>query len=144
MFPTSTRVHSQTFWTRRRFVLCGREKEQTPCIPNWIWRHHEGSIINTWRPNHNVVQSVAAVKWFCRERVAANPLNTIVLGATKHQTDVQWEMSLVLCWICQFQCLKQSIYLQNNHNIYNNSKDSNNKKKNLHDFHVRVSCCQWN
>ncbi len=66
----------------------GREKEQNPCILNWIWRGHESTIFNTWRPSHNEVQSVAAVKWFRRERVAVNPLHTIVFGVAKYQTVV--------------------------------------------------------
>jgi hypothetical protein len=52
------------------------------------WRDYEGSIINNWRLNHNVVQSVAAVKQFRREWVAVNALHTIVLGVAKHQTVV--------------------------------------------------------
>ncbi len=67
MFPASKREHSQTIWSRCRFGL-GREKEETPCVPNWFWRDHESTIFNTWRPNHNEVQSVTAVKWFRRER----------------------------------------------------------------------------
>ena len=118
-------------------LWCGSEKKQNPFIPNWIWRDHEGSIINTWRPNHYEVQSVAAVKWFCRERVAVNPLHTIVLGVTKHQTVKEWEMALALCWICQFQCVKQSIYLHNNHNNYNNPNNWDNKKEMFTEFPVQ-------
>ncbi len=76
--------------------LCGgREKEQNPCVPNWIWRDHESTICNTWRPNHNEVQLVAAVKWFCRERVAVNPLHTIVQvwPSTKQLYSAKWPLS---------------------------------------------------
>ncbi len=60
--------------------LCsGREKAQNPCISNWIWRDHEGTIANTWGQNHNAVQSVAAIKWFRRERVAVKALHTIAV-----------------------------------------------------------------
>ncbi len=75
------RRHESTF---KRFGpsvgLCGdREKEQNPCVPNWIWRDHECIIVNTWRPNHKEVQSVTAVKWFRRERVAVNRCTPLYL-----------------------------------------------------------------
>ena len=112
-------------------LWCGRKKEQNPRIPNWIWRDHEGSIINARRQNHYVVQSVAAVKWFCRELVAVNALHTTVLGVAKHQTVVQCEMALALPWICQFQCLQKSIYLNNNQNNYNITNNFNKEKRNI-------------
>ncbi len=122
--------------TVKRFGACvglcgGREKEQNPCVPNWVWRDHESTIFNTWRPNHNEVQSLTAVKWFRRERVAVNPLHTIVLGVAKHWTVVKCEVALALSWVFQIQCLKQCIYLQNNHNNDNNLKNSKNNKKNM-------------
>jgi hypothetical protein len=95
-------------------LWCGWEKEQNPCIPTWIWRHHEGSMVETRRPNYDGIQAVTAIKRLGRKRVPVNSLYTIVLGVTKHQTVVQWEMALALRLLCQDQCLKQSIYLHNN------------------------------
>ncbi len=57
-------------------------------LPKWISCDYESTIVSTWRPNHNKVQSVAAVEWFRRERVAVNPLHIIVHGVAKHQTVV--------------------------------------------------------
>ncbi len=71
ILPVSTWVHSQMFGPGVG-LCCGRKKEQKQCIPDWIWRDHKGSVVNAWRTNYNEVQSVAAVKWFRRERVAVN------------------------------------------------------------------------
>ncbi len=126
-------------------LWCGWEKKQNPCIPNWIWRHHKGSMVETRRPYHDEVQAVTAIKRLHRKRVAVNSLHTIVLDVTKHQTVVQWEMALALRWICEVQYLKQIIYLHNNYNNYNNPNNSNLKKmKCSHKFLVQVYCCQRN
>ncbi len=121
-------------------LWCGWEKEQNPCIPNWIWRHHEVSMVETRRPNHDEVQAVTAIKRLRRKWVAVNPLHTIVLGVTKHQTVVRWEMALALRWICQVQCLKQSIYLQNNHNNPNNPNNINLRKN---EICTQISCASF-
>ncbi len=114
----------------------GWEKEQNPCIPNWIWWHHEGSTVETRRPNHDEVQAMTVIRRLRRKRVAVNSLQNIVLDLTKHQTVVQWEMALALRWICQVQCLKHSIYLHNNYNNYNNYNNSNLKNE----MFTQISC----
>jgi hypothetical protein len=86
MFPASTREHSQTIWTRCQFVRRqrkGAKPVRTKLNLACPRKHHFHSNFNTWRQNHNEVQSVAAVKWFRRELVAVNPLHTIVLGVAK-------------------------------------------------------------
>ena len=47
------------------------------------------SRVETWRPNHDEVQAVTAIKRLREKRVAVNSLHTFVLGVTKHQTVVQ-------------------------------------------------------
>ncbi len=91
--------------------LCS-EQELNPDIQNRIRRKLEPSIINTSWMNHDEVQSVTAVKWFCRERVTVNPLHTVVLGVSKDQTVVQCKMALAPSGFRQFQCLKYSTYLK--------------------------------
>ena len=86
MFPVSTREHSQTIWTLCRFVL--RQINGANPVRTKLNRNHKSTIFNTWRSDHNEVQSVAVVKWFSRELVAVNPLHTIVLGVAKYQTVV--------------------------------------------------------
>ncbi len=38
-------------------------------------------------------------------------------------------MTIAPSWICQFQCLQQCIYLNNNHNYYNNPNNCNQKRE---------------
>jgi hypothetical protein len=41
-------------------------------------------MIDARWPNHYEVQSVTAMKRFLRERVAVNPLHTVVFGVANH------------------------------------------------------------
>ncbi len=151
MFPALTRVHSQTFWTRCRFVMwLRRGAKPMHTIPNLATPrlgrlHGRDPAAQSWRGPGGDCLKTASQETAQFNRVAVNPLHTIVLGVTKHQTVVLWEMALALRWICQVQYLKQSIYPQNNHNNYNKPKNSNLKKmKYSHNFLVRVYCCHWN
>ncbi len=38
-----------------------------------VRQHNKSFIVDSWRPNHNRVQSVTAVERFCRDRVAVYP-----------------------------------------------------------------------
>jgi hypothetical protein len=91
-------------------LWCGWEKEQNPCMPNWIWRHHEGSMVETRRPNHDEVQAVTAIKRLRRKRVAVNPLHTIVI------------LHPPTCTRCSAapQQNTKTMNNQNNYNKYNN------------------------
>ncbi len=126
--------------------LCwGWEQKQNPSIPNRIRRDHESFLINTRRPNHNEVQSVTAIKQFCRERVAVNPFHSIVLCVFKHQTIVRSRMTLAPSWFRQFQCCRQGIYLQNDYNDLKNLNDSKQNKRNISVFFLMHDyCCQRN
>ena len=91
----------------------GWEQKQYSSIPNCFLRHNKCSIVDYQRLNHDRdrVQSVTAVKRFCRKRVAVYPLHTCVLGVYQHQAVVQSKMTLVSGWILQLQCLKKGCYL---------------------------------
>ncbi len=97
-----------------------REQQQNPSIPDCLWRHNKGAIIDTLRPNHDNVQAMTAIKCFFRKWIAVNPLYTVVLDMTKHQTIEQSKMTLAFRRILQFQCPKESSYLKNN--TYNQYK----------------------
>jgi hypothetical protein len=47
--------------------------------------HNKGAIIDAWRPDHDHVQAMTAVKGFGGKLIAVNPFDTIVLGMTQHQ-----------------------------------------------------------
>ncbi len=112
------------------------DQEQNPIIPNRTQRDHESSIINTQWPNHNEVQLVtqAAIKRFCRKRVAVTPLHTIVLYVSKHQSIVPSKLAPAPSWFRQFQCRKKSIFLQNNYNYQKNLKNRGQNKRNISMF----------
>jgi hypothetical protein len=88
MFPALTRVHSQTFWNRCRFVIWLR-KGAKPVHTKLNLATPRRLHGRTRRPNHDKVQVITAIKRLRRKRVAVNPQHTIVLGVTKHQTVVQ-------------------------------------------------------
>jgi hypothetical protein len=48
---------------------------------------------------------------FRRKWIAVNPLHTLVLGVTQHQTIEQCKMALALGRLLQFQGFKESIDL---------------------------------
>ena len=91
----------------------GGEQEQYPSIPDSIGRNEKSTIVDSRRANHDEVQSVTAVKRFCRKRVAVYPLHTFVLGVSQNQTTwiVQSKMSPTSGWFLQLQPLKKRIYL---------------------------------
>ncbi len=93
------------------------EKEQNPSIPHSIWRHNKASIIDIRQSNHDEIQAMTAMKLFAWKQIAVNPVDTFILGMTKHQTIVQCKVTLVFCRVLQFQCLKKSNNLK--HNVYN-------------------------
>ena len=80
------------------------EQEQYTSIPHWIGRDNESPIIDTRRPDHDEVQSMAAMERFRRKRIAVYSLHTFVLGVSNHQTIEQSKMPLALGWFLQFQC----------------------------------------
>lgn len=105
-----------------RHSRCG-EQEQYTSIPDWSRRDNESSIIDTWRPYHDEVQSMTAIERFRRKRIAVNSLHTLVLGVSDHQTIEPTKMPFASGWFLQFQRFKEGINLQNNrykmHNVYN-------------------------
>ena len=70
-----------------------------------------------------------------RERVAVNPLHTVVLCVFKHQTVVQSKLTLVQAMcpadLFQFQYRKTRADLKNNDSNWNNLKNSQQNKKKL-------------
>ncbi len=60
-------------------ALGSSKKDQYQSIPDSTGQNNKGS---NRRPNHDEVQAVTAVKRLHRERVAVNPLQTFVLGAS--------------------------------------------------------------
>ena len=104
----------------------GREQEQYTSIPYWLWRHNESSIIDARWPNHDGVHSMTSVEHFCRKSIAVNPLHTLVLGVTQHQTIEQCKVTLSFGRFLQLQCLNEGSYLKNichklykTYNVYN-------------------------
>jgi hypothetical protein len=69
---------------------------QNPSIPDSIWRHNKGAIIDARRPDHAIdhVQAMTAVQGFGGKWIAVNPFDTIVLGMTQHKTVIQSKMTL--------------------------------------------------
>ncbi len=88
------------------------EQEQNQNIPESIWRHNKGAIIDNRRPNHDKAEVMTAMKRFRWKWIAVNPLYTVVFGMTKHQTVEQSKMTLVFGRILRFQCPKESSYLK--------------------------------
>ncbi len=94
MFPVMTRVHSQTFWTRCRFVMWLRKGAKPVhtklnlASPRRLYGRDPAAAV---RPNYDEIQAVTAIKRLRQrwKQVAVNSLHTIVLGVTKHQTVVQ-------------------------------------------------------
>ncbi len=84
-------------------------QEQNLSIPDSIWRHNKGAIIDTRRPNHDNVQAMNAMKRFRRTWIAVNLPYTIVFGLTKHQTIEQSKRTLVFGRILQFQAKSQLV-----------------------------------
>ena len=78
------------------------EQEQYTSIPHWIGRDNESPIIDTRRPDHDEVQSMASMERFRRKRIAVYSLHTFVLGVSNHQTIEQSKMPLALGWFLQF------------------------------------------
>jgi hypothetical protein len=72
-------------------------------------RQNKCAIVNSRRVNHKEVQSVTAVEWFRRKRVAVYPLHIFVLGVTKHKTIIQREVTLASGRILQLQSLNKGI-----------------------------------
>ena len=72
------------------------EQEQYSCIPDWIGRDNESSIIDTRGPYHDEVQSMTAMERFRRKRIAVYSLHSLVLVVSYHQTIEQSKMPL--CW----------------------------------------------
>ncbi len=107
-------------------VAADAEQQQNPSIPDCLWRHNKGAVINTLRPNYDKVQAVTAMKCFFWKWIAVNPLYTVVFGMTKHQTIEQSKMTLAFRRILQFQFLKKISYLKNN--AYNWYKPYNTKR----------------
>ncbi len=106
------------------------EQQQNPSIPDCLWRHNKGAIIDTRRPNHDNAQARTVMKCFSRKWIAVNPLYTVIFGMTKRQIIEQSKMTLAFRRILQFQCPKESTYLKNN--TYNQNKPCNTKSfKNL-------------
>ncbi len=74
------------------------EQKQNPGIPDSIWRHNKGAIIDTRRLDHDHIQAMTAVKGFGWIRswkwIAVNPLDTIVFCMTQHQTAIKSKMTL--------------------------------------------------
>jgi ABC-type protease/lipase transport system fused ATPase/permease subunit len=70
------------------------------------------TIIDTQRPNPDNVQAITAMKRFRQKWIAVNPLHTLVLGVTQHQTIEQCKMALVFGLFLQLQCLKEGSYLK--------------------------------
>ena len=114
--------------------LCwGREKEQNPCVPHWIWRDHESTIVNTWRPNHNGpigdCRKVVSQGTGCSKPAAHHctwcgqaPNSCIVQSGPCAELSLSIPMS-------------QAVHLPaNNHNNDNNLNNSNNNKKNMTTF----------
>jgi hypothetical protein len=66
---------------------------------------------------HDEIQAMTAMKLFAWKRIAVNPLDTFILGMTKHQTIVQCKVTLAFYRVLQFQCLQESNNLK--HNAYN-------------------------
>ena len=99
------------------------EQEKNPSIPESIWRHNKGTIIDTLLPNHDKAEAMTAMKRFRWKWIAVNPLYTVVFGMTKHQTLEQSTMTLAFGRILQFQCPEESSYLKNN--TYNKYKPYN-------------------
>ena len=96
-----------------------REQEQYTSIPNCVWRYNESSIIDARRPNHDGVHAMTSIEHFRRKRIAVNPLHTLVLVVSQHQTIEQCEMALAFCRFLQLQCLKEGSNLINLcHNMY--------------------------
>jgi hypothetical protein len=52
--------------------------------------------MDSWRLNHDRIQSVTAIELFCRKRIAVHLLNTRELGMFQHQAIVKSEMTPVL------------------------------------------------
>ena len=73
--------------------------------------NNKSTIVDSRRPNHDEVQSVTAVKWFRRKRVAVYPLHAFELWVSEHQTIIQSEMTLVSGGVFQLQCRQKGIYL---------------------------------
>ncbi len=75
---------------------CGGDIRDSCGLPNLIWRDQKTSMIDSRWSNHNEVQSMTEVKRFRREWIAVDPLHTIVLGVSRHQTVVQSKTALAL------------------------------------------------
>ncbi len=126
MFPVSTQVRIRRTWIQCQLQQMLRTGAN-PSIPQSIWRHNKGAIIDTRRPNHDKAEATTAMKRFRWKWIAVNPLYwyTVVFGMTKHQTVEQSKMTLAFGWILQFQCPEQSRYLKND--TYNKYKPYNTK-----------------
>jgi hypothetical protein len=85
MFPTSIGVRIRRTWLQCQSKQMLRT-EANPSIPDSIWRHNKGAIIDTRRPDHDYVQVMTAVNGFGGKWIAINPLDTIVFCMTKHHT----------------------------------------------------------
>ncbi len=68
MFPLSTQVHRRRTGTSVCFSR-GWEQKQYLSIPNCFQQHNKCSIVDSLRSNHDRIQSVIAVKRFCRKQV---------------------------------------------------------------------------
>jgi hypothetical protein len=103
--------HECTFEGLGSSVRCSRwwKKKQNPSVPDRILRHNEITIINSWRPNHDEIQSMTAIKWFRWKRITANPLHTLVLSVTEHQTIKQRKMRFGLADWCGSNVLRSSV-----------------------------------
>jgi hypothetical protein len=66
-------------------------------------------MVDTLWQNHDVVQTVIAVKWFRRKRVAVYPLHTFVLSVPKHQAIIQSKMPLRFADSCSSNVCRREI-----------------------------------
>ena len=105
-----------------------REQEQYTGIPDWLWRHNESTSIDARWPNYDGVHSITSIEHFRRKWIAVNPLHTLVLGVTQHQTIEQCKMALAFGRFLQLQCLKEGSYLKNIcHKLYKTYNEYNSK-----------------
>ncbi len=87
-------------------LCCGREKEQRPCIPYSMMKSQSGETtkaplyINTWRPNHKVVQSAAAARKIVLQGTGCKRAAHHCTWCGQAPNSCMCEMALALRWIC--------------------------------------------
>ncbi len=109
------RGYKSTIEGLKSCVCCsrGREQEQFPHIPDSIRRDCKCPSFDTRKPNHDKVHlstvslDTVSLETGYSKKKTANHCTWCVQSPTKLQSN----MTLVLCWLLQFQCPNKSIYL---------------------------------